>query len=132
MENFNEKVFELMNDKTMITPFLAPSLVDLFKPENRSQFRILKVHNSTEMKDFLINTIVPVTLYSKMLTFRDTSKSFKKDGDLLKMITIYKFIVDHSTPHDKKIIYEFGKETNFDNKQKERQRNRDKSRIKTT
>ena len=42
MENLNEKNLELMNDKGMIAPFLAPSLVNLLKSENKSQFRIKK------------------------------------------------------------------------------------------
>ena len=68
----NEKNLELMNDKGMIAPYFASSLVKLFKPENKSQFRLMKDLNSTKMNDFLINTSVPVTLYSKMLTFRIT------------------------------------------------------------
>ena len=40
------------------------------------------------MNDFLINGI-PVTLYSNILTFRDSNKSFKQDGDLLEAITNY-------------------------------------------
>ena len=39
-ENLNEKILELMNDKGMIAPYLATSLVNLFKPENKSQFRL--------------------------------------------------------------------------------------------
>ena len=42
IENSNENVLELMNDRGMITPYLASSLVNLFKPENRSQFRFRK------------------------------------------------------------------------------------------
>ena len=34
IENLNEKISELMNDKGMIAPYLASSLVNLFKPEN--------------------------------------------------------------------------------------------------
>ena len=41
-ENLSEKILELMNDKGMITPYLASSLVNLFKPENKSQFRLKK------------------------------------------------------------------------------------------
>ena len=51
------------------------------------------------MNDFLINTSVPVTLYSNMLNFRDVIKSFKSDGDLLKTMTIVilmKTILIHS------------------------------------
>ena len=36
-----------------------------------------------------------------MITFRDTNKSFRLDGDLLKLITNYKFNADHSSPQDK-------------------------------
>ena len=36
------------------------------------------------MNDFLINEGIPVTIISKMLTFRDSNKSFKLDGDLLE------------------------------------------------
>ena len=39
IENLNEKILELMNDKGMIASYLASSLVIVFKPENRSQIR---------------------------------------------------------------------------------------------
>ena len=55
------------------------------------------------MNDFLINGSMPFSLYSNMLTFRDSNKLFKLDGDLLKVMTNYKFNADHSTPQDKKI-----------------------------
>ena len=35
IENLNEKVLELMNDKGMISPYLASSLVNLLKPEKK-------------------------------------------------------------------------------------------------
>ena len=57
IENLNEKILELMNDKGMITSYLASSLVNLFKPENKSQFRLKKDLNSTKMNDFLINKV---------------------------------------------------------------------------
>ena len=66
----------------MIALYLASSLVNLFKPENKSHFRLLKDKKSLKMNDFLINARVPVTLYSKILTFRDTNKSFKLNKDL--------------------------------------------------
>ena len=37
LENLKENVSELMNDKGMIAPYLASSLVNLFKPEIKSQ-----------------------------------------------------------------------------------------------
>ena len=55
IENLNENILKLMNDRGMIAPHLASSLVNVFKPENKSQFRLKKDLNSTKMKDFLIN-----------------------------------------------------------------------------
>ena len=129
LENLNEKFLEMMNDKGMIAPYLASSLVNLLKPENKSQFKLKKDPNSTKMNDFLINDGIPVTLVSNMLIFRDTNNSFKLDGDLLETITNYDFNVGHSNQQDRKLIYEFAKEMKFDIKQKGRKSNRDKSMI---
>ena len=68
------------------------------------------------MNDFLIHGTVPITIFSDMMVFRDSNKSFRLEGDLLKVITNYKFNVDHSSPQDKKLIYEFAKEMNYDTK----------------
>ena len=96
ISGLNRKELELMNDKGMIAPYLASSLVSLPKPENKSQFKLVKVHKPSTMKIFLINTSIPVTLYSNMLTSGDSNISFKVDGDLLETITIYVFNVAHS------------------------------------
>ena len=45
-------------------------------------------------------------------------------------MTNYDFNVSHSDPKDQKLIYEFGKEMNFNIKQKRRKSDRDKSMIK--
>ena len=129
IENLNEKILELMDDKGMITSFLASSLVNLFKPENKSQFRLKKDLNSTKMNDFSINKGIPVTLVSNLLIFRDSNKSFKLEGDLLETITNYDFNVDHSNQQDRKLIYEFAKEMNFNIKEKGNKSDRDKSII---
>ena len=129
IENLNEKILELMDDRGMITSFLASSLVNLFKPENKSQFRLKKDLNSTKMNDFLINKGIPVTLVSNLLIFRDSNKSFKLEGDLLETITNYDFNVDHSNQHDRKLIYEFAKEMNFNIREKGNKSDRDKSII---
>ena len=68
------------------------------------------------MNDFLIHRGIPVTLFSNMTTFRDSNQSFKLEGDLLKLITDYQFNANHSSPQDKKLIYEFAKEMNYDTK----------------
>ena len=116
IENINEKVLELMNDKGMIAPCLAGSLVEVFKSDNKSQFRLKEDPDSTKINDFLIHGNIPVTIFSNMITFRDSMKTFKLEGDLLKVITNYKFNVDHSNQQDRKIIYDFAKEMNYDTK----------------
>ena len=127
IENLNEKVLELMDDKGLIAPYLASSLVNLFKPENKSQFRLRKDLNSTKINDFLINKGIPVTLVSNMLIFRDSNKSFKLEGDILETITNYDFNVDHSNQQDRKLIYEFAKEMNFNIKEEGKKSDREKS-----
>ena len=116
IENLNEKILELMDDKGLIAPYLVSSLVEVFKKDNKSQFRLRKDPNSTKMNDFLIHGTIPVTIYSNMITFRDSNKSFRLEGDLLKVITNHKINVDHSSTQDKKLIFEFAKEMNYDTK----------------
>ena len=88
----------------MIAPYLASSLVNLLKIENKSQFKLIKDHNSIRMNDFLMNGGMPVTLYSNVLTFRDTNKSFKLDRDLLETMTNFDFNVSHCNLQDQKLI----------------------------
>ena len=61
----------------MIVPDLASSLVNLFKPENKNQFRRIKHLIQLRWIIFLMNGGMPVTLFSSMLTFTDSIKSFK-------------------------------------------------------
>ena len=129
IENLNEKILELMNDKGLIAPYLTTSLVEVFKKDNKSQFRLRKDPNSTKMNDFLIHGTIPVTIFSNMITFRDSNKTFRLEGDLLKVITNYKFNADHSSPQDKKLIYEFAKEMKYDTKSTGRPSTRHESMI---
>ena len=46
IENLYEKVLELLNDKSMIAPYLASSLVNLFEPVSKSQINLKKDQNS--------------------------------------------------------------------------------------
>ena len=130
ISDLNEKISELMNDKGMIAPYLTTSLVEVFKKDNKSQFRSRKDNNSTKMNDFLIDGTIPVTIFSNMITFRDSNKSFRLEGDLLKLITNHKFNAGHSSPQDKKLIYEFAKEMNYDTKSTGRPSTRHTSIIK--
>ena len=131
IENLNEKILELMNDKGLIAPYLTTSLVEVFKKDKKSQFRLRKDPNSTKMNDFLIYGTIPVTIFSNMITFRDSNKTFRLEGDLLKVITNYKFNADHSSTQDKKLIYEFAKEMKYDTKSTGRPSTRHTSILKT-
>ena len=114
IENLNEKILELMDEKGIIASYLTSSLIEVFKKDNKSQFRLRKDPDSTKLNDFLIHGKIPVTIFSNMITFRDTDKTFRLEGDLLKVITNHKFNVDHSNQQDRKIIYQFAKEMNYD------------------
>ena len=129
IENLNEKILELMNDQGLIAPFLTSSLVEVFRKDNKSQFRLRKDPDSTKLNDFLIHGKIPVTIFSNMITFRDSDKTFKLEGDLLKVITNHKFNVDHSNQQDRKIIYKFANEMNYDTKSTGRPSNRHSSLI---
>ena len=65
-----------------------------------------------------------------MLTFRDIKKQFELKGDLLEMITNSKFNVDLGSLSDKKLMYDFAKEMNFDPKASGNKSIRDRKLIK--
>ena len=67
-----------------------------------------------------------------MFTFRDTGKEFELKGDLLKMITNKKYNVDLPSLSDKKLIYDFAKEMNFDVKAQSKKSTRDRTLLKLT
>ena len=99
-------------------------------PENTTQFKLVKDHNSNRVNDLLINNTIPITLYGNILTFRDTNKQFELKGDLLKMITNTKFDVDLASLSDKKLMYDFAKEMHFDLKAPGNKSTRDRKLIK--
>ena len=80
------------------------------------------------MNVFLINDGIPVTLFSNMITFRDSNKSFELDGDLLETKTNYDFNVSHSNRKIKNYLMSLGK--NFNIRRKGRKSDRDNSMIK--
>ena len=82
------------------------------------------------MNDFLIHGKIPITLFSNMITFGGSIKSFRLEGGLSKTITNNKFNADHSSPQDKKLIYEFAKEMNYDTKRTGRPNTRQTAIIK--
>ena len=130
ISDLNEKVLELMDEKGLFAPYLTSSLVEVFQKDNKSQFRLRKDPNSTKINDFLIHGTIPVTIFSNMITFRDSNNSFRLEGDLLKTITNHKFNTDNSSQQDKKLIYEFAKEMKYDTKSTGRPSTRHTSIIK--
>ena len=114
IENFNNKVLEIMNDRGILASYLMSPLSKITNPENASQFKLVKDSNSNRVNDLKINKTVPITLYNIMLTFRDTGKEFELKGDLLKMTANKNYNVDLASLSDKKIMYDFAKEMNFD------------------
>ena len=86
IENLNNKLLEIMNDRGILATYLMSPLSKNTNPENASQFELVKDSNSNRVNDLKKKT-VPIILYNNMLKFRDTGKEFELNGDLLKMIT---------------------------------------------
>ena len=116
IENINNKLLEIMNDRGIITSYLISPLAKIFNPENNTQFKLVKDSGSNRVNDLLIHNSIPITLYNNLLTFRDTGKEFELKGVLLKMITNNNYNVDHASLAYKKLIYDFAKEMHFDMK----------------
>ena len=114
IENINNNLLEIMNDRGILTTYLMSPLSKITNPENTTQFNLVKDSSSNRVNDLKINKTIPITLYGNMLTFRDTNKQFEIKGDLLEMITNSKFNVDLFSLADKKLMYDFAKEMHFD------------------
>ena len=114
LENLNNKLLEILNDRGIIASFLLSSLSKITNPENTSQFKLVKDHNSKRVNDLLIYNTTPVTLFNNLLTFRDTGEKFELQGDLLKMITNKNYSVDLASFAEKNLMYVFAKKMKFD------------------
>ena len=130
IENLNNKLLEIMNDRGILATYLMSPLSKITNPENTTQFKLVKDSNSNRVKDMLIHNTIPITLYNNILTFRDTGREFELKGDLLKMITNNNFNVDLASLSDKKLMFEFAKEMHFDTKAVGKKSTRDKTLIK--
>ena len=75
LENLNNKLLEIMNDRETLASYLMSLLSKITNPENTSQFKLVKDHNSNRVNDLLMKNKIPITLYGNMLTFRDTNES---------------------------------------------------------
>ena len=130
IENINNKLFEIMNDRGIFASYLLSPLSKITNPENTSQFKLVKDSTSNRVNDLLIHNTIPITLHDNCLTFRDTNKVFELKGDLLKMITNKNYNVDLANLSDKIIMYDFAKEMNFDLKAQGNKSARDRTLIK--
>ena len=114
IENLNNNLLEIMNDRGILATYLMSPLSRITNPENTSQFKLVKDPSSNRVNDLKIHNSIPITLYGNMLTFRDTNKQFELKGDLLELITNSKFNVDLASLSDKQLMYDFAKEMHFD------------------
>ena len=130
IENLNNKLLEIMNDRGILASYLITPLSKITNPENTSQFRLEKDHISKRVNDLLMKNKIPIKLYGNMLTFRDSGKVFELKGGLLEMITNSKYNVDLASLQDKKLMHDFAKEMNFDAKAVGNKSTRDKTLIK--
>ena len=130
IENINNNLLEIMNDRGILATYLMSPLSRITNPDNASQFRLVKDPSSNRVNDLKINKTIPITLYGNMLTFRDTNKQFELKGDLLERITNSKFNVDLASLSDKKLMYDFAKEMHFDPKASGNESTRDRKLIK--
>ena len=73
IENINNILLEILNDRGILASYLMSLLYRITNPDNTSQFRLVKDHISNRVNDLLMKNKVPITLYGNMLSFRDTN-----------------------------------------------------------
>ena len=131
IENLNNKHLEIMNDRGIIATYLLSPLAKITNPENSTQFKLVKDHNSNRVNDLFVNNTIPNTLHDYLLTIRDSGKVFDLRRDLSEIITNKNYNVDFASLQDKKIMYDFGKkEMKFDAKAQGNKSTRDRTLIK--
>ena len=84
IDNLNNKLLEIMNDRGILASCLMTLLYKITNPENTTQFELGKDSTSDRVNDLKINNSIPITLHNNLLTFRDTNKEFELKGELLK------------------------------------------------
>ena len=129
LENLNNKLLEIMNDRGILAAYLISPLSKIINPENTTQFKLEKDPSSNRVNDLKIHNSIPITLHNNLLTFRDSGKVFELKGELLKMITNKNYNVNHASLSDKKLMYDFAKEMNFDKSRVGNKSTRDRTLI---
>ena len=62
LENLNNKLLEIMNDRGILASYLMSPLSKITNPENTTQFKLVKDSTSNRVNDLKINKTVPITL----------------------------------------------------------------------
>ena len=118
-----------MNDRGILATYLIIPLSKITNPENTTQFKLEKDPSSNRVNDLKIHNSIPITLHNNLLTFRDSGKVFELKGKVLKMITDKNYNVDLASLSDKKLMFDFAKEMNFDKSRVGNKSTRDRTLI---
>ena len=102
LENLNDKLLKIVNDRGILASYLASPLYRITKPEYTSRFKLVKDPSSNRVNGLLIDKTIPVTLHKILLTYRDTDKKIEKQRNFLKMIINKNYKVDFANLLDKK------------------------------
>ena len=60
LENANNKLLEIMNDRGILATYLMSPLSKITNPENKSQFKLVKDSNSNRVNDLLMKNKIPL------------------------------------------------------------------------
>ena len=118
-----------MNDRCIKAAYLLSPLSQFNNPEYTRQFKLVRDPDSNRVNDHLKNKTMPVSLYDKLLTFRDIDGNFELNGDLLKRISNNNYNVDLAKSSGKKFLFKFARKRYFDDKALGKKSTRDKSPI---
>ena len=75
IENLNNKLQEIMNDRGIIASYLLSPLSKITNPENSSPFNLVEDSQLKRIKDLKTNKTIPITLYNNLLTLIQVKKS---------------------------------------------------------
>ena len=66
LENLNNKLLELMNDRGILATCLMSPLYKITNPENTSQFKLVSDCSSNRVNDLLTHNSKPFTLHDNL------------------------------------------------------------------
>ena len=62
IDNLNNKLLEILNDRGTLASYLMSPLSKITNPENSKQFKLVKDPNSNRANDLLIHNTIPIIL----------------------------------------------------------------------